>query len=139
VPAGDPVAERPPSPAPPAPEDEQTLDTQVLDRLRSLQGGGGPSLLAELVELFSQDAPAHLAGLKEALARGDHRAAERAAHTLKGSAGNLGAARLAAICHATEAAVSSPGGVAPELVAELEAEFARAIAGLQAAVESENR
>jgi len=52
---------------------------------------GDSDLLTELVEIFVQDYPKHLACLVQALAQNDYAALCRAAHTLKGSLGYLGA------------------------------------------------
>jgi two-component system sensor histidine kinase BarA len=47
-----------------------------------------------VIALFLHDAPARLAEIRDGVARGDLPAAARAAHTLKGSAGHLGAKTL---------------------------------------------
>jgi GAF domain-containing protein/CheY-like chemotaxis protein len=52
---------------------------------------GDRALLAELATLFVQDYRGRLAELRQALAAGDARSAERAAHGLKGAAASLGA------------------------------------------------
>jgi two-component system, sensor histidine kinase and response regulator len=57
-----------------------------LDRLE-----GDRELLAELVKLFEEENPKHLAEARDAIAKGDAKTLERAAHTIKGSAGNFGA------------------------------------------------
>ncbi|MGH9750640.1 MAG: Hpt domain-containing protein, partial [Candidatus Polarisedimenticolia bacterium] len=59
---------------------------------------GDRALFAEITGLFRGSAPERLRAVAEALARGDGEAAERAAHTLKGSIGNFeaGAAQEAA-------------------------------------------
>jgi HPt (histidine-containing phosphotransfer) domain-containing protein len=62
--------------------------------------GGDLDVLREIVDLFLEDAPVRRAALREALAAGDLNATYRAAHTLKGSAGNFGVAAI------TEAAVT---------------------------------
>ena len=78
------------------------LDLGVIDALRALDEGSGPGLFEELVDLFVTDAVAHVRTLESALATGDARLLERAAHTLKSSAAAIGAARLSMICKSIE-------------------------------------
>jgi len=74
-----------------APADEP-VDAVVLDRLRKLERATGKSgFVAELLEMFLKRTPETLNALREALDRGDHEAARVAAHSLKGSSGNVGA------------------------------------------------
>jgi len=58
--------------------------------------GGDISFLQEIVDLFSEDSPKLLAGIRAAIAASDRQALERAAHTLKGSVSNFGAERARA-------------------------------------------
>src|SRR5207244_3428954 len=63
----------------------------VLDRATLLERVGGDcELLGILREALSEDGPARIAELRTALAARDFLTAKRAAHTLKGTAGNLG-------------------------------------------------
>lgn len=55
-------------------------ETEALRRTRS-----DSALLAELIEIFLEDAPQHLRSAEEALARSDAPALQQAVHTLKGS------------------------------------------------------
>jgi HPt (histidine-containing phosphotransfer) domain-containing protein len=79
----------------------EVLDPATLGELR---GGGVPDLLAELVALFSEDAPRHVARLREAVGRQDPAEVARVAHTLKGSAATLGARLMSATCAELESA-----------------------------------
>lgn len=83
-------------------ETECTLDLDVIATLKELGGDDEPELFLELVDLFLQDATAHLDGLQDALERGDPLALERTAHTLKSSCANLGAARMSRLCFELE-------------------------------------
>lgn len=76
----------------------QVLDMAVVDELLSLGDDGDPELLLDLIELFLADGPVKVAALMEGLAAGDFEQMERAAHTLKGSSGNLGARLLQETC-----------------------------------------
>jgi HPt (histidine-containing phosphotransfer) domain-containing protein len=62
---------------------------QMLERL-----GGDEKLLHEVVEIFLEEAPKHLAGLRRAIADRDAGPAERLAHSLQGELGYLGIAEL---------------------------------------------
>jgi two-component system, sensor histidine kinase and response regulator len=58
---------------------------ETLERL-----GGDEKLFHEVIEIFLDDVPKHMAGLRRAIAAGDAEAVEGAAHTLKGELGYLG-------------------------------------------------
>ena len=111
----------------------QALDPAVLAGLREL---GDAELLAELAGMFFDDAASRLEDLRQAVAEGDAGAVERVAHTLKGSSGNIGAARMAAICAELQG-VGSSGDLARagELLGRLEEEFGRVRPALEAEVE----
>jgi signal transduction histidine kinase/DNA-binding response OmpR family regulator len=84
------AASRPDGPAPPPPVD-------LAAALRTVDGDA--ALLAEMVDVFQEDYPKHLAALQEAIARRDARQLEQTAHSLKGAVTVLGATiaqRLAA-------------------------------------------
>jgi two-component system, sensor histidine kinase and response regulator len=77
---------------------EDPLDRSALARLGELQVEGEPDILIELIEIFLTDVPPQIVALREAVEAGDAYSVERIAHTLKGSAANMGAERVAAIC-----------------------------------------
>lgn len=110
----------------------QSIDFNVLDDLRSLQDEGDPDLVAEVVQLFLEDSPQRVVAIRTAASAGDASLLGAAAHGLKGSAANVGAVRLRAVCERLEhmgklglASDSSP------LVAELEVEYARVHVALE--------
>jgi len=103
-----------------------SIDHSVLDGLRDLQGEGEPDILCELIELFLADLPPQLVALREAVQSGDFLSVERIAHTLKGSSGNMGAVRMAAICaELGEIGRSETLAGAPVWISRLEEEFER--------------
>ncbi len=51
--------------------------------------GGDENLLQEVITIFLDEAPRHVAALKQAMTSGDAESAERAAHSLKGELGYL--------------------------------------------------
>jgi HPt (histidine-containing phosphotransfer) domain-containing protein len=88
-------------PSPDAMQD--VLDASVIQGLRELGGDEDPGLLLELVELYLSDAPQRMAEIEQALASGDWKLLERAAHTLKSASANIGALGLSSICKELEA------------------------------------
>ena len=98
-------AARTPVPAPRAggsSADRRLLDFQALDRIRALQRPGAPDILKKVITLYLEDAPKLLDALRDAVARSDCAAMQRAAHTCKSSSANLGALRLAGLCEEME-------------------------------------
>ena len=82
-----------------------TADDTIGRRLDELAGDHSEperDLVRRLVESFLRRAPRHLAALRDAFDRGDVAAFEDEAHSLKGAAGTLGAAAVAAICDRLE-------------------------------------
>ena len=74
------------------------LDHAVLDELLSFADDGDPELLVDLIQMFLEDGPSKVEAVSQGLATGDFDMAERAAHSLKGSSGNLGARIVQEIC-----------------------------------------
>lgn len=71
--------------------DHDPIDPQALDRLRRL---GGDTLLYKMRDLFLEHATQRLEAIQQGRRAGDLTAISRAAHSLKSSAGNLGAGEL---------------------------------------------
>jgi two-component system, sensor histidine kinase and response regulator len=80
------------------------LDQAVIAGLRELRDANEPDSLKGLAELFIKDARMRITRLERALADKDGPATAATAHTLKGSANNLGARHLAALCGSLEKA-----------------------------------
>ena len=78
------------------------LDPSVLDSLRQLNQDGEPDVVKDVLSLFIADAPMRLQAIASAAAAGDAAALQRAAHTLKGAAGTIGALGLQAACRDVE-------------------------------------
>jgi HPt (histidine-containing phosphotransfer) domain-containing protein len=77
---------------------EAPIDREVLARLRRLQGEDEPDIVAELAGMFLKDARSRLEAVEGALQKGDAPAVERAAHTLKGGSGSMGAKGMSGLC-----------------------------------------
>lgn len=85
-------------------EHPSVLDPSALDQLRALQRPGKPSLVDKVIELFMQDAPAHLAGFRAAAEALDTVEMRRRVHTLKSSSASVGAMALSRACADAEEA-----------------------------------
>jgi signal transduction histidine kinase/CheY-like chemotaxis protein/HPt (histidine-containing phosphotransfer) domain-containing protein len=77
-----------------SPETPQSLQPLQLDRLDEISGGDS-EFEKELLGEFLRTAPILVEDVAKAIAAGDAAAAQRAAHTLKGSSGSIGAGLLA--------------------------------------------
>jgi len=74
------------------------LDDAVIASLRQLTPPGEPDVLAEVLRLFLSEVPRRMELLRIACAAGNIEGVYRSAHSLQGSAGNIGAMRLLAVC-----------------------------------------
>ncbi len=79
------------------PEDDG-VDRSVLASLGDPAQGGNPELLLDIISIFRQETPPLVEAIQTAAANNDAAGLVRPAHTLRGSAGYLGAHRLRAIC-----------------------------------------
>ena len=69
----------------------EAINMEVVEELLSLSEHGDPELLVDLIQMYLQDSPQKLTEICEGLEEQDYDRVEKAAHSLKGSAGNLGA------------------------------------------------
>jgi signal transduction histidine kinase/CheY-like chemotaxis protein len=102
------------------------IDEAAIGALRDPDLGGDPEFLVEVVEAFLGDSPPRIEALKSSLAGGDADTLGRAAHSLKGSSGNFGAARMQALCADIErlARAGQTEALGP-LVVQLDVEYER--------------
>ena len=115
-----------------------TLDRAALDKFRIPDE---PGALDELIDLFVEDLPSRVADIEKAFESKDVAALKSAAHTLKGSASNLGARRLASQCarleevlrdldwEAISGLVAQLGVELPSVLAAMSAERSKPYAG----------
>ena len=118
----------------PAPDSSSvpTLDSDVLDNLRELGEGEDDDPVRELIELFLDDAPQRVHKLREGIQRQDIETARVAAHSLKGSARNLGALALSVTSEAAEELVKDSEWVAAEAkLADIQQELEALVAELE--------
>jgi len=100
------------------------LDQAVIAGLRDLREANQPDPLKELIDLFLRDARARLQKMERAIAEKDSPTLAAAAHTLKGSASNLGARHLASLCVTLEKEGKNGGfEEAANILREVETEF----------------
>src|SRR5689334_7986634 len=78
------------------------VDMDFIAPLCDPELGGDADFLAEVVDAFRDDAPPRLVALREGNAQRDADRLMHAAHSLKGSSGNFGAARLETLCQEIE-------------------------------------
>lgn len=105
------------------------VDDLVIRRLRTLRDAvarPGEDVLGELLALFERDAWLRVKAIEEAVAGGNGEARRQAAHALKGAAGNVGAARVAATAGHVE-----KHEIAPDVLALLAREVEAAVAALR--------
>lgn len=111
------------------------LDAETLAALAELGGADDPELVAELIELFIDDAGRRVQGIVAALEQGDVESIARAAHALKSASANLGAFAFSAACRELETLarrgdeVSTPARRVTHMYPEVE----RALSSLQSA------
>lgn len=113
-------------------EPTAVIDPTAIANLRALGTDGSDDFLREIVGIFIADTPARIAELDAGFAGGHPDQYTRAAHSIKGSASNVGALHLqqAAARLEAQARVGGPAGT-EGLLAAVKAEYARAAAALQ--------
>ena len=110
----------------PGAREDSPLDRQLLAQIQDLDASGTGEVFRELLELFRTHSRDQLVDLREAAAAGDGAAMKRIAHRLKGSASNIGAVAMAALCGKLEARAADDNVSAATVVRGIEAEFNRA-------------
>lgn len=106
---------------------DQVLDMQVIEELLSFSDDGDAELLLDLIGMFLDDGPTKVQSITEGLNNGDFEQMERAAHSLKGSSGNLGAKQLQDVCEQMQVASRQHQlEAARQLTGEIAAAFASA-------------
>jgi HPt (histidine-containing phosphotransfer) domain-containing protein len=101
------------------------LDPVVIESLRELNPEDPEAFVREIAGIFLSDTPARIAELDASLAAGDAAKFTRAAHSIKGSSANIGAAALGAAAERLEAHAKKAGlaGV-DDLLSQVRAQFA---------------
>lgn len=99
--------------------DFSVIDPEAINNLRELSSGDD-EFLVEIIDIFLDDTPKRIAELGSCLAAGDLETFSRAAHSIKGSAANLGALSLRAAAeklehHAREQGLNDTQGMIDEI------------------------
>ena len=103
------------------------LDPTVIEGLRLLTTPGEPDVLTEVLRMFLMEAPKRMDRLRNAHQAGDIQEVHRSAHSLKGSAGNIGANAMYDICCQIDSKGRGGDVVAlPPLIDALGLEFGKA-------------
>lgn|GEM_PF-4488527 len=111
------------------------LDEAVVGQLEAFDDGNGSSLLVELLDLFEQEGRDRLAAIAAWRADQGFAPLQREAHRFKGSASNIGAARLVRVCKVLEhRAHEECDRDLPDLRIAIEREFGRARDALRSRV-----
>lgn len=113
--------------------EESPIRQETFDRLAEW---GGATLQRKLIGIFLRDTPERVAQIRDGLASADAKTAEVGAHSLKSSAGNLGAQKLQELAQVAE----NTGGQGDidrlrEIFPELEAEYASVCRALEGILE----
>jgi HPt (histidine-containing phosphotransfer) domain-containing protein len=102
-------------------------DVIKFETLKDLDEVGGAELVREMINLVLATIPERISAIRDALQSSDAACVSARAHSIKSSAGNVGAMRLLSIANniETRARVGDLGEDTFSLIAELESEFAR--------------
>jgi signal transduction histidine kinase/DNA-binding response OmpR family regulator/HPt (histidine-containing phosphotransfer) domain-containing protein/HAMP domain-containing protein len=119
-----------------APETESLVIPGIDTKAALRRAGGSLKRYESLLRKFAQLSAGDVEEIRKALAIGDAQTAARAAHSIKGSAANLGATAVAEVAAKAESAILSGQGV-EEALRSLETSFAKTAAAIRAALPSE--
>lgn len=109
------------------------LDPTTVAQLRELERSGSPGFFGELADLFVRQTDEQLRVLRRCGEGRDGPGLTRAAHTLKGSCGSIGALPMMELCRRLEAVARASGwGEVVPLVGQIEREFVRVRGALEA-------
>ena len=100
------------------------LNPDCLAKLEALQRPGTPSVLARVISIYLDSAPALLRQMETAITENDVESLHAAAHSLKSASANLGADALAAMCRELETLDAGSGvDAASTRLAAMQAEY----------------
>jgi len=103
------------------------------EELRQLAEQVDKGIVAEVLTAFQNDTAARVAKLRTALADGDRTGIRNESHAMKGSAGQVGAPALAAICQSLEfRAMIADTAELQSILNQVEAEFSEVLHAINA-------
>jgi len=104
---------------------ESPIDPEAIENLRALNPDDDDAFLKDIIGIFLEDTPQRIAELRQCLISYDQPRFTRAAHSIKGSASNLGAGQLRAAAEQLEHQSRNSGLDSLEpLISKLDFEFA---------------
>jgi HPt (histidine-containing phosphotransfer) domain-containing protein len=103
----------------------EVLDPAVIERLRQLTPPGEPDVLGEILTVFLAEVPRRIDRLKAAWRAGNGADVQRAAHSLKGSSGNIGADALFEVCRQIDERARTGDVRLEELIDALDREYGK--------------
>lgn len=109
--------------------EQPLLDPAVWESLRALDDD--PAFLDELIDLFVDDAMPRAERVRASLAAGDHATAREAAHSIRGTAGNIGASHVATMATTIEHDLEAGVAVTTERANQLHEALQRVVTELQ--------
>lgn len=101
------------------------VDFSVLAGLDDDPMEGEPDLVTELIDLYLGEVPQLIDSIRKGLQNNDWKSARRAAHTLRGSSGNLGVLQLSYLAGKLERLDEAEVEAARVLCENVDREFAR--------------
>ncbi|MHA7817974.1 MAG: response regulator [Pseudohaliea sp.] len=108
------------------------LDESALDSMRALRPGDGDALVASFADLFCKETSRLLGEIRDACTSGDRETVRLSAHSIKSSAHQLGALRLAALAQEMEHHAADPeGGPLADSAAAMRELFGKTLASLE--------
>lgn len=110
--------------------DAKVIDPQAIERLGAW---GGADLPRRMIEIFLTHTHDRVLQIRKGVAEGDATVVEGGAHSLKSSAGNVGASQLQGLCEEVEKLAGAKDFVALE---ELLEELGRAYAAARQELEN---
>jgi HPt (histidine-containing phosphotransfer) domain-containing protein len=99
------------------------LDPAVIESLRQLTPPGEPDVLTEILTVFLAEVPRRVDRLKAAWWDGQADEVQRAAHSLKGSSGNIGAKALFEVCRQIDERAKAGDLGIEQLIGALDREY----------------
>ncbi len=121
-------------------EASAVLNPKALDSLRRLGSTNGEDVLGKVGALFVREVPARILRMRQALELGDRKTVEMTAHSLKGSAGILGATVFLEKSQALErSAADAEIVLLARMIAGLEDEMRKVEPELQRAISQPNQ
>jgi CheY-like chemotaxis protein len=110
----------------------ELLDAQTIGMLRELDNSADNAIFIELLDVFRHQTPELINAVIKAQQAGNADDLQRAAHTMKGSALNLGARELADLCQRIEtAAADAQFSRVETIIPALQHSFQRSLAALE--------